>query len=155
MCTYTAHKLRILVHILKHWAQYTSQFKMQIYAIYSTADNVLFQLRYLFDFTLFVFSHQWDSFGECLNWMKHIKCHLDYKSFMTPQANKSVKSSHTAPGCIRTKIFSELLKSFEYFAVLQIFLHGSYKISTCSQLQCMYIPKQAEKWLQVRETFHD
>jgi len=69
---------------LKHCAQYTSQFKMWNYAMRSAADNALFQLRYLFGFTLSVFSHQQDSFGECPNWMMHNKHHWDYKSFVTP-----------------------------------------------------------------------
>jgi len=69
MCTCTVHQIQILVCIPEYWAQYTSQFKMQVYAIHCTVDNALFQLRYLFDFTLFVCSHQWDSFGECLNRM--------------------------------------------------------------------------------------
>jgi len=50
--------------------------------------------------------------------MIHNKRHWDYKSFMTPQDNKSVKSLHTAPSCIGTKIFLELHKAFEYSAVL-------------------------------------
>jgi len=33
------------------------------------------------------------------------KHHWDYKSFMTPQANISVKSLHTAPSCVTTKRF--------------------------------------------------
>jgi len=50
------------------------------------------------------------------------KRHWDYKSFMMPQANKTVKSLRTAPGCIRTKRILELLEAF-YPAFLQIFVH--------------------------------
>jgi len=41
MCTCTAHQLQILVYIPKHWAQYTLQFKMWVYAIRSAADNAV------------------------------------------------------------------------------------------------------------------
>jgi len=115
---------------------------MLINAACYPADNVLFQHRYFFDFILFVFSHQQDSFGECLNRMMHNKCHWDYKSFMTPQANKSVKFLHTAPSGIRTKRFLQLLEAFQYSAVLQIFLHYSCEIQMCSQLQCIVQSKQ-------------
>jgi len=54
--------------------------------------------------------------------MRHDKRHWDYKSFMTPQSNKSVKSLRTAPSYIRTKIILELLEAFNP-AVLQIFVH--------------------------------
>ena len=53
----TVPQLQILVLFPKHRTQYTSQFKMQIYVIHCAVDNALVQLRYLFDFTLFVFSH--------------------------------------------------------------------------------------------------
>jgi len=56
------------------------------------------------------------------------KHHWDYKSFMTPQANISVKSLHTAPSCVTTKRFLEFLEAFLYSAVLQIFVHGSCEI---------------------------
>jgi len=55
---------------------------------------------------------------------------------MTPQANKSVKSLHKAPSCIGTKRFLELLEAFKYPAVLQIFIHDSCEIQTCSRLHC-------------------
>jgi len=54
-CTPTSN-FSFIVLFLKHWAQYTSQF-MRIYAVRCSVDNALFQLRYLFGFTLFVFSH--------------------------------------------------------------------------------------------------
>jgi len=60
--------------------------------------------------------------------MIYNKRHWDYKSFMAPQANKSIKSLHTAPSCIGTKIVLELHEAFEYFAVLQIFIHDSCEI---------------------------
>jgi len=60
--------------------------------------------------------------------MIHNKRHWDYESFTTPQANKSVKSLRTAPSCIGTKTFLELLEAFKYSAVLQIFIHDSCKI---------------------------
>ena len=56
------------------------------------------------------------------------KHHWDYKSFMTPQANKSVKSLQTACSCIRTKRCLELLEAFQYSTVLQIFVHDSCEI---------------------------
>jgi len=85
--------------------EYTSQLKMRNYAVRFAMNNSLFQLRYLFDFTLSVFSLQSDWFGECPNRKLLNKHHWDYKSFMTPQANKSVKSLRTAPSCIRTNTF--------------------------------------------------
>jgi len=81
--------------------------------------------------------------------------HLCFPQLNDKKANKSVKSSCTVPSSIRSKRFLKLLEAFEYSAVLQIFIHGSCEIQTCSQLQCMYSPKQVEKWLQVWETFHD
>jgi len=98
---------------------------MRNYAVCSTTDNALFQLCYLFDFTLSIFSHQYNSFGESPNQTLHTKCHWDYKSFMTAQANKSVKSLHTAPSCTRTKRFLELLEAFLYPTVLQISVYDS------------------------------
>jgi len=56
--------------------------QMGNYAVHSSKDNALFQLH------PFYFSHQWESFGECLNRMIHNKCHWYYKSFMMPQATK-------------------------------------------------------------------
>jgi len=47
--------------------------------------------------------------------MMHNKRHWDYKSFMTPQANNSVKSLHTTPSCIRTKRILELLEAIPQF----------------------------------------
>jgi len=73
----------------------------------------------------------------------------DTKQTPLGKANKSVKSSCTVSSSIRSKRFLELLEAFEYSAVLQIFIHGSCEKQTCSQLQCMYSPKQVEKWLQV------
>jgi len=68
--------------------------------------------------------------------MMYNKRHWDFKSFMMPQANKSVNSLRAAPSCIRTKRFLELLEAFQYSAVLQIFIHDSCEIQMCSQLHC-------------------
>ena len=51
--------------------------------------------------------------------MMHNKHHWDDKSFMTPQANKSVKSLR------QDQEILELLEAFLYLVVLQIFVHDS------------------------------
>jgi len=50
--------------------------------------------------------------------------------------------------------FLEVLEAFLYSVVLQIFVHVSCEIQTWPNCS-VYSPKQAEKWLQVRETFHE
>jgi len=57
VCTCTVYQLQILVYIFQSIEHSTLQFKMQIHAVCSAADSAVFQFCYLFDFTLFVFSH--------------------------------------------------------------------------------------------------
>jgi len=59
MCTCALHQLQIIVFFSKTLSTVQcSQFKMQIYGVRSTVVNALSLIRYLFVFTLFVFSHQ-------------------------------------------------------------------------------------------------
>jgi len=54
--------------------------------------------------------------------MMHKKRHWSHKSFKMPQANKSIKSLHTALSYIREKRFLKLLEAYLHHAVLEIFV---------------------------------
>jgi len=67
---------------------------------------------------------------------------------MTPQADKSVKSLRTASSCIRTKRFSiSIFRSATNLCTRKLWLINMFTTA-------LHRPKQAEKWLQVRETFN-
>ena len=136
MSTCIVYQLWILVYFRKHWAQYTSQFKVQIYAVRYPADNARLQLRYLFGFHSLLFHINKIHLVNASNQMIHPKRHWDYKSFMMPKANKSVKSLRRAPSCIRTKRF-QLLEPFE---ILQ-FYKSSYTVARVARLIFSKKPK--------------
>ena len=68
-------------------------------------------------------------------------------SFMTPQANKSVKSLYTAPRCIRTRRFLELLKAFLYPIVRDIFMFSISIKLTLENLSLFLIAKEKLRYL--------
>jgi len=125
-------KVALLQLILWHWVTTGC---MRLCLSYP-ADNARLQLRYLFGFHSLLFHINKIHLVNASNQMIHPKRHWDYKSFMMPKANKSVKSLRRAPSCIRTKRF-QLLEPFE---ILQ-FYKSSYTVARVARLIFSKKPK--------------